>query len=315
MRILVTGGAGFIGSHLIKALLKEGHTIICIDTINDYYDPVLKEARLDQFRDDIIFYKIDISDLEALENVFKKHSFDKICHLAAQAGVRYSFQDPFSYACSNYVGTQNIFELAKRYDVPHIVFASSSSVYGTNKKLPFHEDDRVDTPMSVYAASKRACELLASTYNHLFNSNITALRFFTVYGPFGRPDMALFKFTKAIIEGKPIDIYNNGDMRRDFTYVKDIVQGFVRALQKPMGFEIFNLGHGISVHLLDFIAEVEAALGIKAKKNFMPMQPGDVVETCADVSKAKRELGFNPTVKVPEGVRYFIEWYREYYRV
>ena len=315
MNILVTGGAGFIGSHVIKALLRDGHTITSVDNVNDYYDPTLKVARLNEFKKDITFYKLDISDLSALEKVFRKHAFDKICHLAAQAGVRYSIEDPLSYALSNYVGTQNIFELAKRYNVPHIVFASSSSVYGCNKKLPFHEDDRVDTPMSVYATSKRACELLAFNYNYLFDSNITALRFFTVYGPFGRPDMALFKFTKAMLADKPIDIYNNGDMMRDFTYIDDIVQGFARALEKPNGFTIYNLGHGHPVSLMEFIGETERALGVEAKKNFMPMQMGDVKATYADVSKAKRELGFDPKVKMSEGVAHFIGWYKTYYHV
>jgi len=315
MKVLVTGGAGFIGFHLVNKLLEEGHEIICVDNMNEYYDPELKKARLELINDKIEFYKIDIADKDKLEDVFKKHKIEKICHLAAQAGVRYSLENPFVYANSNYVGTTNILEFAKRYEVKHVVFASTSSAYGLNKKMPFKEDDRVDTPISIYAASKRACELLAFSYNHLFGLNVTCLRFFTVYGPYGRPDMALFKFTKKILNGEAIDVYNNGDMKRDFTYVGDIVSGFVKALENPDGLQIINLGHGAPVHLMDFIKVIENKLGKKAEINFMPMQPGDVKETFADTSKAKKLLGYEAKVDVEEGVRKFIEWYKEYYNV
>lgn len=313
MNVLVTGGAGFIGSHLILRLLDEGHDVICMDNMNDYYDPNLKKARLNLFQDKIKFYKVDIANKEEIEKIFKENKIDKICHLAAQAGVRYSLENPFIYADSNYVGTLNILEFAKRYGVNHIVFASTSSIYGLNEKMPFNEGDRVDTPISIYSASKRACELLAFSYCHLFKLNVTCLRFFTVYGPFGRPDMALFKFTKNILEDKSIEVYNNGDMKRDFTYVGDIVEGFVRALGKPLGFEVINLGCGDPVRLIDFIKIIEKILGKEAKKNFMPIQPGDVKETYADISKAKELLCYEPKVKVEEGVSLFIEWFKKYY--
>jgi len=312
-KVLVTGGAGFIGSHLILKLLNDGYDVVCIDSMNEYYDPKLKEDRLNQFKEKVKFYKVDIADKEELEKIFKENKFDKICHLAAQAGVRYSIENPFVYADTNYVGTLNIFELAKRNKIDHIVFASTSSIYGLNEDMPFKEDQRVDTPISIYSASKRGCELLAHAYNHLFKLNITCLRFFTVYGPFGRPDMALFKFTKNILEDKQIDVYNNGDMLRDFTYVTDIVEGFALALKKPMGFKIFNLGNGNPVKLMDYIKFIEENLGKKAEINFMGMQPGDVKATSADISKAKKLLGFEPEVDVKEGVKRFIDWYKEYY--
>ncbi len=315
MNILVTGGAGFIGSHLVLRLLDEGNSIVVVDNMNTYYDPELKKARLEQFKDKIKFYKADIADKDALEKLFKENKFDKICHLAAQAGVRYSLENPFVYGDSNYIGTLNILEFAKRYKVDHIVFASTSSIYGKNEKMPFNEEDRVDGPISIYSASKRACELLAFSYNHLFGLNVTCLRFFTVYGPFGRPDMALFKFTKAILENKPIDVYNNGDMKRDFTYVIDIVDGFAKALEKPLGFKIMNLGHGKPVHLMDFIKIIEDKLGKKAEINFMPMQPGDVKETFADVKEANKQIGYKAKIDVKEGVSNFIDWYISYYNV
>ena len=315
MKILVTGGAGFIGFHLVNKLLEEGNDVVCVDNMNKYYDPELKRARLKLIKDRIQFYEIDIADKDKLEEIFKKHKIEKICHLAAQAGVRYSLENPFVYAESNYVGTTNILEFAKRYKIEHVVFASTSSAYGLNKKMPFKEDDRVDTPVSIYAASKRACELLAFSYNHLFGLNVTCLRFFTVYGPYGRPDMALFKFTKKILSGEVIDVYNNGDMKRDFTYVGDIVSGFVKALKTPKGFQIINLGHGAPVHLMDFIKIIEKELGKKAEINFMPMQPGDVKETFADTSKAKELLGYEAKVDVEEGVKKFIDWYKEYYNI
>ncbi|MFT4297837.1 MAG: SDR family NAD(P)-dependent oxidoreductase [Candidatus Woesearchaeota archaeon] len=315
MNILVTGGAGFIGSHLVLKLLDEGNSVIIVDNMNEYYDPKLKQDRLSLFKDKVKFYKIDISDKDQFEEVFKDNKIDKICHLAAQAGVRYSLENPFVYADANYVGTMNVLELAKRYNVNHIVFASTSSIYGKNEKMPFSENDRVDNPISIYSASKRACELLAFSYWHLFKINVTCLRFFTVYGPYGRPDMALFKFTKAILADKAIDVYNNGDMKRDFTYVADIVDGFAKALEKPIGFEVINLGHGSPVFLMDFIKIIEKELGKKAKINFMPMQPGDVKETYADVEKAKKLLDYKSKYDVEYGVKKFIEWYKEYYKV
>ncbi|MCK4589121.1 MAG: GDP-mannose 4,6-dehydratase [Nanoarchaeota archaeon] len=309
MKILVTGGAGFIGSHLILRLLDKGHDIICVDNMNPYYDPKLKETRLRLFNNKVKFYQVNIANKEELEKIFQENKIDKICHLAAQAGVRYSLENPFVYGESNLVGIINLLEFARQYRIKHIVLASSSSVYGLNKKIPFNEDHRVDTPISIYSASKRAGELLAHAYSHLFNIDITCLRPFTVYGPYGRPDMALFKFTKNILEGKPIDVYNNGDMERDFTYVTDIVDGFVRALNKPMGFAIFNLGAGNPVKLMDFIRTIEEYLGKKAIINFMPMQPGDVKTTFADISKAQELLGYQPKVNVKEGVKNFVDWY------
>jgi len=312
MNILVTGGAGFIGSHFIKKLIGK-HEIICIDNMNEYYDVSIKQARLAEFKDNIKFYQIDIADKDALEKVFKENKIDKICHFAAQAGVRYSLENPFIYADSNYIGTLNLFEFAKRYKVDHVVFASTSSIYGLNTEMPFTEDQRVDTPISIYSASKRGCELLGHTYNHLFGLNVTCLRFFTVFGPFGRPDMALFIFTKNILEDKPINVYNNGNMMRDFTYVEDIAEGFLLAMDKPMGFEIINIGAGNPTKLMDYIKYIEENLKKKAKINFMGMQPGDVKATWADISKAKKLLDYEPKVDVKTGVRRFIEWYRGYY--
>jgi len=322
MKILVTGGAGFIGSHLIIRLLDEGHKVICIDNLNAYYDPKLKEDRLRQFLDKIKFYKVDITDKEALEIVFLEEKIDKICHLAAQAGVRYSLENPFIYADTNYIGTLNILELAKKYKIKDIVFASTSSIYGMNKRMPFKEDDVVDNPVSIYAATKRGCELLGYSYCHLYGLNFIALRFFTVYGEYGRPDMALFKFTEAILNGKKIDVYNKGKMERDFTYVGDIVEGFLKAVEKIGvkgknldGFNIINLGCGNPVKLMDFISVLEKKLGKKAKKNMMKMQPGDVVKTYADISKARRVLGYKPKVMVEDGVKRFVSWYKGYYGV
>ncbi len=312
MKILVTGGAGFIGSHLIQALLEKGHEVVCVDNLNEYYDPELKKNRLKLFENKVIFEKIDISDEAEISGLFERHNFDKIAHLAAQAGVRYSISHPHIYNKTNYLGTAYIFELALKHGIKDIVFASTSSAYGESMDMPFKETDKADRPMSIYAATKRACELLAATYAHLHGQNITCLRFFTVYGPFGRPDMALFKFTENILANKPIDVYNNGDMKRDFTYVSDIVDGFVLALEKPMGYEIINLGHGHPVELMDFIKIIEKKLGIEAKINYMPMQPGDVPATFADNSKAKKLLNFNPRVGVEEGVSNFIDWYKEY---
>jgi UDP-glucuronate 4-epimerase len=313
MHILVTGGAGFIGSHVIVELLKRGDTIVNIDNVNNYYDVGLKRARLARLEGAVEHHEIDIADREAIAHIFKSHTFDAVCHLAAQAGVRYSIENPFIYADSNYIGTLNIFEYAKRHNVPHIVFASTSSVYGKNEAMPFTEEDRVDTPMSIYAASKRACELLAHSYNSLFNMNITALRFFTVYGPWGRPDMSLALFTKAILADEPINVFNNGEMARDFTYVDDIVSGILGALRTPNGFQIYNLGNGSPVLLMDFINAIEHSLEKKAILNLMPMQQGDVPKTWASIEKAQKDLGYTPQTKVSEGISKYVAWYKSYY--
>lgn len=314
MNVLVTGGAGFIGSFVIQDLLRRGHSVVSIDNLNDYYDPTLKMARLKLFEDKISSYQIDIADTREVEEIFKTHSFDAVCHLAAQAGVRYSIEDPFTYAQSNYIGTLNIFEFSKRYNVPQIVAASSSSVYGLNNEMPFNETHRVDTPASTYAATKRGTELLAHTYHHLFGLNIAMLRFFTVYGPWGRPDMAPFIFTKAILSGETIKVFNNGDMSRDFTYIDDIVSGIVSALERPNGFAVYNLGRGEPVQLMDFINAVEEVSGKKAILDFQPMQPGDVPATWADIEKARRELNYQPQTSVRAGMAAFVNWYREYYK-
>ncbi len=313
MKILVTGGAGFIGSHVIKELLSHGHDVVNIDNMNDYYDPALKRERLSHIQDRITHYEIDIADAEAVESVFKNHSFDVVCHLAAQAGVRYSIENPFVYAQANYIGTLNIFEFAKRYNVTRIVAASTSSAYGLNTEMPFTEDQQVDTPISIYSATKRGTELLAHTYNHLFGMHISMLRFFTVYGPWGRPDMALFLFTKAILEGKPINVFNNGEMSRDFTFVDDIVSGIIAAIDNPKGFQIYNLGNGKPVALMEYVHAIEDTLNKKAVINFLPMQQGDVPATWADITKAQTDLGYSPKVEVREGVKRFVEWYQSYY--
>ena len=272
-----------------------------------------KKLALNVFLKGFKFYRVDISDKKALAKVFKEHKFDAIAHLAAQAGVRYSLENPDVYVQSNYVGTFNILDLAKEHDIKKVVMASSSSVYGNTKNVPFTEEDPAPVPMSIYAATKRGKEFLGANYNHLYGIDVICLRFFTVYGPWGRPDMALFLFTDKILKGETIDVYNNGEMRRDFTYIDDIVSGFSLSLEKGKGYEIFNLGNGSPVHLMDFIEVVESELGKKADINFMPLQPGDVPETYADISKAKRMLGYRPKVSVPEGVSKFVKWYKEYY--
>lgn len=315
--ILVTGAAGFIGSHTSKRLLDAGHTVIGVDDLNDYYDPTLKEARLKwlQPNSGFVFYKQDFRDLQAMREIFKKHSIDRICHLGARAGVRSSLENPFIYEDTNIKGTLNLLELCREFAIKYFVLASTSSVYGGNTKLPFSETDSVDRPISPYAATKKACELLTYTYSHLFNINTIVLRFFTVYGPWGRPDMALFKFTKAILAGEPIDVFNEGQHKRDFTYVDDIVSGVVSALDKEFSYEIINLGNSHSEDLGYFIECIENDLGKKAEKNFLPMQPGDVEQTCADISKAQNLLGFAPKTNIETGVHNFIAWYKEYYKV
>lgn len=315
MKILVTGGAGFIGSHLVIKLIEGGHEVVVVDNLNQYYDPKLKVDRLKQFEDKIHFEKVDITDFDSLKNVFEKHKFDKIAHLAAQAGVRYSITHPHVYTQTNFLGTGYLYDLAVKHEVKDIVFASTSSVYGESPNTPFRESEPADRPVSIYAATKRACELLGASYHKLYGLNVTNLRFFTVYGPWGRPDMALFKFVDSILKGEAIDVYNNGDMKRDFTYVDDIVEGFIAALDKPMGYEIINLGHGEPVYLTNFIKVIEKELGKDAKMNFLPMQPGDVPVTYADNRKAKELLNFEPKVGIDEGVARFIGWYKDYHKL
>ena len=315
-KIIVTGGAGFIGSHASKKLLERGDYVIIVDNFNDYYDPSIKRARVQEILkkyNNVEIAEADIADYSKMEEIFKRHKIDKVCHLAAQAGVRYSLINPFAYERSNVLGTLNILELCRHYSVNHLIYASSSSVYGANKKMPFSEEDRVDSPISLYSATKKSNEEMVFTYNHLYKLNCTGLRFFTVYGPWGRPDMALFKFTKNIIEDKPIDVYNNGEMARDFTFISDIVDGIIVAIDKCHGCEIFNLARGESVGLMEYIKEIEENLKRKAIKNMMPMQSGDVPATSADISKAKEKLGYNPKVSIKEGVKKFVDWYKEYY--
>jgi len=314
--ILVTGAAGFIGFHVSKALCEKGIDVIGVDNINSYYDPSLKEARLKILRSfhSFSFEKLDICTFESLEKIFAAAAPEKVCHLAAQAGVRYSLLDPFTYQRSNNEGFLNMLECARRHPVKNFVFASTSSVYGTNRKLPFSEDDRTDTPISLYAATKKANEVTAHAYSHLFGIPCTGLRFFTVYGPWGRPDMALFLFTKAIFEGKPIDVFNQGKMKRNFTYIDDIVQGVLLALDNPVPFEIYNLGNSQTVDLIDFIREIEKNVGRKAVMNMLPMQAGDMEATEADLTKIQR-LGYIPSVNVDVGIKNFISWFRDYYKL
>ncbi|UCH06877.1 MAG: GDP-mannose 4,6-dehydratase [Deltaproteobacteria bacterium] len=315
MKTLVTGAAGFIGFHVARALLERGQEVIGIDNLNPYYDVSLKRGRLELITPNPLFtfYHGDINDLAILETIFANHSIDRICNLAAQAGVRHSIQNPFIYEESNLKGFLNLLELARHSPVRNFVFASSSSVYGNNRKLPFSIDDTVDTPISLYAATKKANELMAHAYSHLFDIPLTGLRYFTVYGPWGRPDMALFLFTEAIINGRPIEIYNFGKMKRDFTYIDDIVEGTIAALDSPFKYEIFNLGNSKSVELMKLIEIIEEELGIVAKKKFLPLQPGDVPETYADIEKTKRLLGFSPKTSIRSGIRSFLSWYRRYY--
>ena len=317
MKTLVTGAAGFIGFHVARSLLERGQEVIGIDNLNPYYDVSLKRGRLELITSNPLFtfYHADINNLATLETIFADHPIDRICNLAAQAGVRYSIQNPFVYEESNLKGFLNLLELARHYPVRNFVFASSSSVYGNNRKLPFSIEDNVDTPISLYAATKKANELMAHAYSHLFDIPLTGLRYFTVYGPWGRPDMALFLFTEAIINGRPIEIYNFGKMKRDFTYIDDIVDGTIAALDNPFKYEIFNLGNSKTVELMKLIEIIEEELGIVAKKKFLPLQPGDVPETYADIEKTKRLLGFNPKTSIRSGIRRFLSWYRGYYEL
>jgi UDP-glucuronate 4-epimerase len=314
--LLVTGAAGFIGYHLCSALLDSGIDILAIDNINEYYDPSLKQARLDRLikKPGFKFHKVDLCDFTSLSTLFGQYSINRICHLAAQAGVRYSLSHPFAYQKSNNEGFLNILELARKYSIENFVYASSSSVYGLNTKLPFSETDPVNNPISLYAATKRSNELVAHSYSHLFNLPCSGLRFFTVYGPWGRPDMALFIFTKAIIEGMPIQVFNNGEMERNFTYIDDIVDGIIRTLNTPQPYELYNIGNSRAEKLLTFIENIERCVGRKAILEFLPMQPGDVKTTIADISKIAK-LGYSPKTNIPEGISRFVKWYRDYYNV
>jgi UDP-glucuronate 4-epimerase len=314
---LVTGAAGFIGFHLCRKLLDAGNRIIGVDNLNPYYDVSLKKARLEILKSykKFLFYKADVEDLPQLKKIFKDHPIDRICNLAAQAGVRYSLIDPFSYQKSNLEGFLNLLEMAREHPVSNFVYASSSSVYGKNEDYPFSTEDRVDSPVSLYGATKKSNELMAHAYSHLFNIPCTGLRYFTVYGPWGRPDMALFIFTEAILNDKPIKVYNHGRMKRDFTYIDDIVDGTIAALDRPFAYEIFNLGNSKVVELLDFIHVIEEKLGKTAQKEMLPIQPGDVPETSADIRKSKEMLGFSPKTSIKEGVGKFLAWYREYYQI
>jgi UDP-glucuronate 4-epimerase len=315
LKILVTGAAGFIGFHVANALLDRGDAVVGVDNLNAYYDVALKEARLARLtgRPGFSFHWADIADGDALGRAFDDGPFDVVCHLAAQAGVRYSLENPMAYAHSNLTGFLRVLELCRHRGTGNLVYASSSSVYGANEKVPFSESDRVDRPVSLYAATKVANELMAHTYRHLYGLPVTGLRFFTVYGPWGRPDMALYSFTQRILAGKPIDVYNHGRMERDFTYVDDIVAGVVAAIDQPLGDEVLNLGNSHTVTLESFISVLEGALGVAAQRNYLPMQPGDVPRTFADVSKTQSLLGWKPTTPIEIGIPRFVAWYREYH--
>lgn len=313
--ILVTGSAGFIGFHTSLALLKKGVQVVGVDNINNYYDPNLKIARnkILKKNKNYKFYKVNICDYNKLKQIFQKNKINKICHLAAEVGVRSSIDRPHDYIQTNIVGFTNIIELARKYNIEKFVFASSSSVYGNNKKMPFSEIDNVDQPISIYAATKKSDELIAYVYHHLYKLPCVGLRFFTVYGPWGRPDMALFKFTKLILQNKPVPIYNNGNHQRDFTYINDIVSGILAALNKKTSFNIINLGNNTNVKLSVFIKKIENALGKKAKIKYLPKQGGDVHKTQADISQAKKILNYKPKVKLYKGLQIFIQWYRKFY--
>jgi UDP-glucuronate 4-epimerase len=350
MKILVTGSAGFIGSFAAEGLLDRGDEVIGLDSINDYYDVNLKYGRLKKDgidrsaieKDNLVrsskysnysFIKMKLEDRQGLERLFKTEDFDIVCHMAAQAGVRYSITNPHAYIESNIVGFQNILEACRHNNIKHLVYASSSSVYGLNENYPFSTHDNVDHPISIYAATKKSNELMAHAYSHLYGLPNTGLRFFTVYGPWGRPDMALFIFTKAILEEKPIDIYNNGEMKRDFTYIDDIIEGVIKVIDtppkgnsiwsgrnpdpssSPAPYRIYNIGRNSPISLMDFIDAIERSLGRKAKRNYLPMQPGDVPETWADLDDLVRDLDYSPRVQLREGVERFVKWYMEYFKI
>jgi UDP-glucuronate 4-epimerase len=323
MTVLVTGAAGFIGYHVSEALLARGEAVVGIDNLNDYYDVKLKEARLARLaaHNRFTFVKLNIADRDGLAALVAKHGdIDRIVHLAAQAGVRYSLKNPQAYAESNLIGHLNILELARDIKgLKHLVYASSSSVYGGNTKLPFAIEDKVDRPVSLYAATKASNELMSHSYSHLYGIPQTGLRFFTVYGPWGRPDMAYFDFTRAIFAGETIKVFNNGDMKRDFTWIGDIVAGVVAALDKPPTetppYRLYNIGNNNAENLLDFIAVIEKACGKKAITELAPMQPGDVKATYADISAITKDVGFKPTTPISEGIPQFVKWYRDYYKV
>ena len=334
MRVLVTGAAGFIGSHLSQRLLARGGEVLGYDNLNPYYDPRLKQARLDRLLplDGFQFVQASLEDRPALEAAFDAFQPDRVVNLAAQAGVRYSLENPQAYLDSNVVGFLNILEACRHRGIEHLVYASSSSVYGANKKLPFAVEDSVDHPVSMYAATKKANELMAHTYSHLFGLPTTGLRFFTVYGPWVRPDMALFLFTRKILAGEPIDVFNHGHHTRDFTYIDDIVEGVIRTLDKvpdpdprhdPMAptpatssapYRVYNIGNHQPVQLLRYIEVLEDCLGRKSERNLLPLQPGDVPDTCADVSALQRDTGYSPSTPIETGIGRFVEWYRDYYR-
>ena len=315
---LVTGAAGFIGYHVCKRLLKEGKSVVGIDNLNDYYSVDLKLARLNNLKDceKFSFYKIDISDRQAVENLFQEHGFYKVIHLAAQAGVRYSIENPYAYADSNLIGMLTILEGCRNHKIQHLVYASSSSVYGMNDKVPFSEDDKVDNPVSFYAATKKANEAMAESYANLYGLQCTGLRFFTVYGPWGRPDMAPMLFSDSLVNNNPIKIFNNGKMQRDFTYIDDIVEGIFRiskVISEREGHQIYNIGNGKPVDLLMFVKTLEAKFKIKGIYKYLDMQNGDVTRTYADISKLESVIGVKPTTSVNEGVSKFVDWYLSYY--
>jgi UDP-glucuronate 4-epimerase len=320
MNYLVTGAAGFVGAHVAAALIAQGHEVIGVDNLGDYYDPALKKARLAHVvgNERFTFLQLDLADREAAANMFLEHKFDRVIHLAAQAGVRYSIDNPHAYIDSNIAGFLNILEGCRHRKIEHLVFASSSSVYGLSDSSPFAETNRTDAPISLYAATKKSNELMAHTYAHLFGIPVTGLRFFTVYGPWGRPDMAYFSFTKAILEGRPINVFNGGNLSRDFTYIDDIVEGVLRvAEQIPDGSppcRLYNIGNNSPVQLIDFIRTIEAATGKKAELNMLPMQPGDVTATHANIDALSAATGFRPATDLATGIGKFVEWYRNYYQ-
>ena len=332
-KILVTGAAGFIGMHTAARLLDRGDHVVGLDNLNDYYQPQLKQDRLAtlQSQDGFQFARQSLEDRDAMTRLFDQHEFDSVIHLAAQAGVRYSLTNPHAYVDSNLVGFMNILESCRHHQTPHLTYASSSSVYGANKQIPFRVEDRVDHPVSLYAATKKANELMAHTYSHLFGLPTTGLRFFTVYGPWGRPDMAMWLFTQAILEGKPIDVFNNGKMKRDFTYVDDIVEGVIRAndhVPRPgeaaesddhqttsAPYKVYNIGNNQPVELMHMIETLESCLGVKAEKRMLPMQPGDVPATYADITALQNDVGFRPDTPIEVGIERFVKWFKQYHRL